>query len=47
MQRINNLLIPCLAARVLPESGRGPVSGTSPMLLLMMPEHFVTAGIKR
>jgi hypothetical protein len=44
---INILLIPCLAARVLPECGHRPVSGTTLMLLLMMLEHFVVAGIKR
>jgi hypothetical protein len=47
LSRINNLLIPCLAARVLRECECGPGSGTALMLLLMMPEHFVVAGIRR
>jgi hypothetical protein len=47
VQRINNLLIPCLAARVLRERECGPVFRTTPMLLLIVPEDFVVAGIRR
>jgi hypothetical protein len=32
---------------VLRECECGPGSGTALMLLLMMPEHFVVAGIRR
>ena len=47
LSRINNLLIPCLAARALFECESGSVFRTALMLLLIVLEDFVVVGIRR